>query len=101
MDTGFEHRKSSRLNNKVTVMIENRDDGNLYYATMYNFSGDGMYCGCDFALKKGTAVVIKLDNPPFKSAPKIFLGEIRRCKELGGADKSHVYGLGIKINKAV
>lgn len=82
-------------------MIENRDSGNLYYATMYNFSGDGMYCGCDFALQRGTEVVVKLDNPTFKSAPKMFVGEIQRCEELKDSENSHVYGLGIRITKAV
>ena len=101
MDETDEHRNSSRLKRTATVMIENRESGNLFYATMYNFSGDGMYCGCDFALKKGTEVAVKLDNPPFKSAPRVFVGEIRRCEELTGSGNSHIYGLGIRILKAV
>jgi hypothetical protein len=101
MDALFEYRDSSRVNHEATVMIETRDGGNLHYATMYNCSGDGMYCGSDFALKSGTAISIRLNTLPFKSAPKIYLGEIRRCEELEGDDHSHLYGLGIKIIKAI
>lgn len=82
-------------------MIENRDDGNFHYTTMYNFSGDCMYCGCDFVLKSGTDVVINLDIPLFKSAPYTFLGKIQRCEKLTGDDASHTYGLSIKIIKAI
>ncbi|MEJ2731657.1 MAG: hypothetical protein P8185_24635 [Deltaproteobacteria bacterium] len=45
VDLNLEQRISSRINRKAIVMIEARNGGNLYYATMYNFSGDGMYCG--------------------------------------------------------
>jgi len=37
-------------------MIETHANGNLHYATMYNFSGDGLYYGCDFSLKPDTAI---------------------------------------------
>ena len=97
----FEYRSSSRVNHEATVMIESREGGTLHYATMYNFSGDGMYCGSDFALKPGTAITITLDSRPFNSAPKIYVGEIRRCEELEDDDNSHLYGLGIKITKAI
>ena len=86
---------------EATVMIEIRDNGNLHYATMYNFSGDGMYCGSDCALKPGTVISIRLNSMPFKNAPKQYSGEIRRCEELKGNDNSHLYGLGIKITKAI
>ena len=101
MDALFEYRNSSRVIHEATVMIETRDSGNLHYATMYNFSGDGMYCGSDLALNIGTAITIKLDSRPFNSAPKIYLGEIKRCEILEGDDNSHLYGLGIKIIKAI
>lgn len=96
-----ENRITPRVNYKATVMIETRDDGNFYYATMHNFSGDGMYCESDRALKPGTAIIIRLDNLPFKSAPKIYSGEIRRCEKLEGDDLLYPYGLGIKIFKAL
>jgi hypothetical protein len=101
MDAIFEYRNSSRVFHEATVMIETRDGGNLHYATMYNFSGDGMYCGSDSALKQGTAITIRLNSLPFKAAPKIYLGEVRRCEVLEGDDNSHLYGLGIKIIKAI
>ena len=82
-------------------MLETRDDGNFYYATMHNFSGDGMYCESDRPLKPGTTLTIWLDNLPFKSAPKIYLGVIKRCVKLENDDYSYPYGLGIKIFKAL
>ena len=101
MDALFEYRNSSRVIHEATVMIETRDAGNLHYATMYNFSGEGMYCGSDCPIKPGTVISIRLNSMPFKNAPKIYLGEIRRCEELEGDDNSHIYGLGIKIIKAI
>ena len=97
MEAYFEYRKSLRVYHEATVMIETRDKGYFHYATMYNFSGDGMYCGSDCALKTGTVITIRLNSMPFKNAPKIYLGEICRCEELEGTDNSHLYGLGIKI----
>lgn len=101
MDAIFEYRNSSRINQVATVMIETRDGGNLNYATMYNFSGDGLYCGSDCSLRPGTIITIRLDNLPFKSAPKMYLGEVCRCEELEGDDNSHLYGLGIRIINAI
>lgn len=101
MDTVRESRGSARLTHKATVMIESRGGRNFYYGTMYNFSGDGMYCGSDFALKPGVAVTIRLETQPFKYSPKIYVGKILRCEELGNIGNSHLYGLGIRIIKAV
>jgi hypothetical protein len=101
MDALFDYRNSSRVIHEATVMIETRDGGILHYATMYNFSGDGMYCGSDCALKPGTVISINLNSTPFKNAPKSYLGEIRRYEELEGDDNSHLYGLGIRIIKAI
>jgi hypothetical protein len=101
MDPTFEYRNSSRVNHEATAMIETRDNGDLHYGTMYNFSGDGMYCGSDFALKVGTTITIRLESRSFNSVPKISLGEIRRCEELADDDNSHLYGLSIQITKAI
>lgn len=100
MDAIFENRINKRIDYKATVMIEIRDTKIFHYATINNFSGDGMYCGSDCALRQGTFITIRLDNPPYASAPKIYLGEVLRCEELNGHNNSHHYGLGIKINKA-
>ena len=101
MDAFVENRISKRIAYKSTVMIEIRDTGIFHYATTHNFSGDGIYCGSDSGLKPGTIITITLDNPPCGSAPKIFLGEVRRCEELAGDDNSHFYGLGIKLIIAI
>ena len=95
-----EHRASTRLNHKATVMIETRDGRDYNYGTMYNFSGDGMYCGTDFALNPGTAITIRFETHPFEHAPKIYVGEIQRCEKLESFDNSHLFGLGVKIIKA-
>jgi len=101
MDAIFENRTSKRLKYKATVMIEARDAGIFHYATMNNFSGDGLYCGSDYALRPGTFITLRLDSPPFVAAPKIYLGKVLRCEELDGNYDAHLYGLGIKINKAI
>ena len=101
MEAKQEYRRGPRTYHRAIVMIETRDTGNVHYATMYNFSGDGMYCGSDCSIKPGTLISIRVDNLPFKSAPKIYLGEVRRCEELAGDDNSHFYGIGIEIFKAI
>ena len=101
MDAIVENRTSKRIDYRSTVMIEIRDTGIFHYATVHNFSGDGIYCGSDCALRPGTIITIKFDNPPYGSAPKIYLGVVRRCEELEGDYNSHLYGLGIKLIKAI
>ena len=96
-----ENRDTPRVSIKSTVMIETRDDGNFCYATMHNFSGDGMYCVSDRSFKPGTAIIIRLDNLPYKSAPKIYSGVIRRCEKLESDDHFNPYGLGIEIFKTL
>ena len=100
MEAILKDRNSARIDHKATVIITTRDSGYPYYATMYNFSGDGMYCGSDCSLRRGTHISIKLDKQPFKSAPKTYFGEVRWCEELIGDDNSHIYGIGIKINNS-
>ena len=100
MNSIIEHRSSNRIFHKATVMIEIRDTGICHYATMNNFSGDGMYCGSDCAINPGNIITIRFDNPPFKSAPKIYSGVVRRCEKLEGGYNSHLFGLGIKIINA-
>ena len=101
MDTVRENRSCPRLNHKATIMIETRDGRYFHYGTMYDFSGDGMYCGSDVALEPGMAISIRFENQPFKYTPKIYVGKILRCEELGNTGNSHPYGLGIRIIKAV
>jgi hypothetical protein len=81
-------------------MFTASDGGNFHYATMHNFSNDGMYCSSRSALIPNTVITIFFDDQPFKNAPKIYLGEIRRCEELESGDDSPLYGLGIKIIRA-
>jgi hypothetical protein len=101
MDAIIENRISKRINNKATVLVETRDTGIFHYVTMHNFSGDGIYCGSDCSFRPGTFITIRIDNPHYASAPKVYLGEVRRCEKLEGDHDSHLYGLGIKIIKAI
>jgi hypothetical protein len=101
MNAFLELRAAKRINYKATVMIEIRDSGVFQYATMKNLSGDGIYCASDCALKRGTRIKLWLDNQPFTSAPKTYLGEVLRCRDLAGFHDSHLYGLGIKINQGI
>jgi hypothetical protein len=101
MDTIHEKRGSARIYHKATVMIETRDGRNFHYGTMYNFSGDGMYCGSDYALKQGIAITIRFEVQPFKYSPKIYIGKVQRCKKLESTSNPHLYGLGIRIIDAV
>ena len=78
MNSILERRTAKRIKYKATVMIEIRDTANFHYATMNNLSGDGIYCGSDCALKLGTLITIRLENQPFASAPKIYLGKVMR-----------------------
>jgi len=96
-----ENRTSKRLKYKATVMVEVRDAGIFHYATMNNFSGDGLLCGSDYALRPGIFITIRVDNPPFAAAPKIYLGKVLRCEELKGIYDSHFYGFGIRIIEAI
>jgi hypothetical protein len=101
MDTIIEYRKSRRLAHKATIMIEAHDTGAFQYATTQNLSGDGIYCGSDYAIKPGTFITLRIDNLPYRSSPKLYLGKVLRCEELEDENDSHNYGLGIKIIKAV
>lgn len=101
MKPDHEKRESARLPYQSTVMIEDRNTGHFCYATMYSFNGDGMYCRSDAALPPGASINIKIENTPFKSAPKNYSGEVRWCKRMNGHDSSHYFELGVKIIKAI
>jgi hypothetical protein len=82
-------------------MIDDPDEKKFHFATMRNFSDNGMYCESDHPIRLGALIRIRLDNLPFKSAPKLYLGQICRCEELNRVDKSHFYGLGIKTIEGI
>jgi len=100
MKPAFESRKGVRLNHEATIMIEDCTTGYYHYASMVNFSGDGIYCKSDTALNPGASVNIKIEKVIYKSAPNSYIGEVRWCKELDRNDSSHAYGIGIKVFKA-
>jgi hypothetical protein len=95
------YRNGSRINYKATVMIKNQGSSYFHHAILHNFSNDGMYCCSARALQPNSVVTIRFDDQPFEPAPKIYLGEIRRCEKLEDNDHYHLYGLGIKLIGAV
>ena len=101
MNPGSENRKDLRLHHAATIMVEEYATGSYHYATMHNFSGDGIYFKSDIALRPGAQIRIKFQNQIFKSAPNCYFGEVRWCRESNGNDYSHAYELGIKVTKAL
>ena len=93
-------RNGSRINFTAQVMIKSNEGGEFHSATMHNFSSDGMYCSSAIALKPNEVITVMFDAQPFKWAPKVYVGEIKRCEVLKGAGNSLCYGLGIKIIQA-
>ena len=96
-----EQRLNQRVNHETVVMLEDCTTGYCSYATMQNFSGDGLYCVSDLVLTPGNCVNITIEFRMFKAAPKCYVGEVIWCRELTRDDSSMTYGIGIEIIKAV
>ena len=90
-----------RLAYQSTVMFEDHTTGSFHYGTMYNFSGEGMYCRSDIALRPGATINVKIENAQFNSAPTRFFGQVRWCKEMNSVNSSHFFEIGIKIIKVI
>ena len=94
----IDHRNDlQRLQYEATVMIEDCIAGYYYLASMYNFSGDGMYCESDTLLKSGTAINVKVGKQRFSAAADRYSGEVRWCREINSDGSSYRYGMGIKL----
>ena len=91
-----ENRNSKRFHNKVTVTLEQCCTKYRYLATMYNYSGGGMYLESDYAPRPDTKVRIRVDNLPFVSVSKNYIAKIRWRKQLADDDSSYSYGIGVK-----
>ena len=97
MNTPLEGRKISRLNDETPILIEVDVNGELHQATMYNFSGDGMYCVSKYAIDTGTKISFMFEHQPSNSTPKKYIGVVNRCLKLEEGSKKPSYGLGRKI----
>jgi hypothetical protein len=96
-----EQRLKQRLNHEALVLLEDCTTGYCNYATMQNFSGDGLYCVSDMAIEPGDCVNITIEYRMFIAAPKCYVGEVIWCRELTKDDSAWNYGIGIEIIKAV
>jgi hypothetical protein len=95
-----EKRKSKRLDQQAIIMLEESFSGYYHYATMQNFSGDGMYFEADVPFSRGTDLTIRMDTPSLKSAPNYFVGRVKWCRKLGGNHLDTAYGIGMEITGA-
>lgn len=92
-----EKRIAKRMIHKGTIML--CDDSTEYYtyAQARNLSGDGMYFESDQKFKRGRIIDIRLDNPPFKTAPKYYTAAVKWCKPLSFDESILPYGVGVKF----
>ena len=92
-----ENRIAKRMIHKETIML--CDDSTEYYtyAQVRNVSGDGMYFESDHGFKRGRIIDIRLDNPPFKTAPKYYTATIKWCKPLSIEESILPFGVGVKF----
>ena len=91
-----EQRKAKRLNHRGTIMLTDESSGYYYYALVNNLSGEGMYFLSEHAFKPGKEIAIRLDNPPFKAAPKNYHATVRWCRLLSEDESTDTYGVGVK-----
>ena len=96
-DYSPEKRIAKRMVHEGTIML--CDDAAEYYtyARARNLSGDGMYFESDYGFKRGRILDIRLDNPPFKTAPKYYTATVRWCKPLSWKDPILTFGVGVKF----
>jgi len=92
----FDRRKHNRLNHRCTIMLTNEQTGHYYYAQLCNISGDGMYLETEYSFKPGTVFDIRFDNPPFRSAPKVYHVIVKWCRRLVDDESESAYGIGVK-----
>jgi len=70
------------------------------YAQINNFSEEGMYFETDVALKPGTKLIIKFDQPIFPKESERLTSIVQWCKELAD-DRGTIssFGLGVEFIK--
>ena len=92
-----ENRKTKRMMHKGTIML--CDDSCEYYAYAQagNLSADGMYFKSEYGFKQGRIIDIRLDNPPFKTAPKYYTATVKWCKPLSFNESILPFGVGVKF----
>ena len=91
-----ENRKAKRLNHKGTIMFAEESSRYYCYAQVNNLSGEGIYFESEIALEPGKEISIRLDNPPFKAAPKNYRAIVQWCRLLSETESIDAYGVGVK-----
>ena len=100
MEAAIDYRKSKRFYHKSTILLEDEHKGRFSYGKINNMSGNGIFFVTEFALKRGTRVKFRLNNPPFKSCPIEYCGIVKWCKETGAEDDGeggYPYGVGVEF----
>lgn len=92
-----ENRTAKRLKHKGTIMLCDESSDDCTYGQMGNVSGDGMYFESDYGFNRGKIIDIRIDNPPFKTAPKFYNATVQWCKPLPQAKSILPFGVGVKF----
>ena len=101
MNKSPEQRKAKRLNHRGTIMLTDKASGYYSYALVTNVSGEGMYFVSEYAFQPGKEVDIRLDNPPFKSAPNDYHAIVCWCRLVSEDDSIDLYGVGVKYTDSI
>jgi hypothetical protein len=98
ISAGKNYRKSKRIKSKGIAILEIPFSGHWLYAQIRNFSHAGMYVETEVAIRPGTKINVKLDQPLFYSDQKSYNSIIQWCKELHSNNPSFSnYGLGVRF----
>ena len=85
------------LNQKADIEIENTATKGAYDAIVDNFSAQGMYCKSTVAILPESKIKIRFENTSPDSAPIIFPGIVKWCRELNGDSAPYSHGIGIQL----
>ena len=87
-------RKSNRFRHESIVRIEDDSSRYPFFALMYNASKAGIYVKSLYGLECGIQINIKIEKPPFNSAPENCSAKVVWCRALVESS-SFRYGVGL------
>lgn len=91
-----EYRKNESFAHRSAAMFNILDTGKYFYAQLANYSTKGMGFESPFALKVGTDVIVKLNNPPYRAASVSYPMVVVWCRGLDD-NSAHKYRIGMKF----
>jgi len=94
MGCGRRIRKSNRFRHESIVRIEDGSSRYPFFALMYNTSKHGIYVESLFGLECGQRINIKIEKPPYSSAPENCSAKVVWCRALIEASDFR-YGVGL------